>query len=113
HLEATNLNGLVRTVARLLEPEIVQRAITLRLDLTPRPLSVYADRIEIEQVLVNLIQNAIDAVCDAVSARKRIYVQTQKTKDGMAQVTVRDIGRGFSAAAAKRLFEAFFTTKAQ
>jgi two-component system, LuxR family, sensor kinase FixL len=113
HLEATNLNRLVRTVARLLEAEIVEREITLQLDLAPRPLPVYADRIEIEQVLVNLIQNAIDAVREAGSARKRIYVQTRKTKDGMAEVTVRDIGRGFSQAAAKRLFEAFFTTKAQ
>lgn len=110
-LEATNLNGLVRNVARLLEREIVQREITLQLDLAPRPIPVHADRIEIEQVLLNLIQNGIDAVCEAGAARKKIYVQTRKTKDGMAEVTVRDIGRGFSDAAAARLFEAFFTTK--
>ena len=113
HLEATNLNGLVRNVARLLEREIVQREITLQLDLAPRPISVRADRIEIEQVLVNLIQNAIDAVCEASSERKQIHVQTRKTKDAMAEVTVRDIGTGLSDAAAERLFEAFFSTKAQ
>lgn len=113
HLEATNLNGLVRNVARLLEREIVQREITLQLDLAPRPIPVRADRIEIEQVLVNLIQNAIDAVCEAGSERKKIYVQTRKTEDAMAEVTVRDIGTGLSDAAAERLFETFFTTKAQ
>ena len=113
HLEATNLNGLVRNVAGLLEHEIVQREITLRLDLAPRPIPVRADRIGIEQVLVNLIQNAIDAVCEARSERKKIYVQTRKTEDAMAEVTVRDIGTGLSDAAAERLFEAFFTTKAQ
>ena len=113
HLQATNLNGLVRNVARLLEREIVQREITLRLDLAPRPIPVRADRIEIEQVLVNLIQNAIDAVCEAGSERKQIYVQTRKTEDAMAEVTVHDIGTGLSDAAAERLFEAFFTTKAQ
>lgn len=113
HLEATNLNGLVRNVARLLEREIVQREITLRLDLAPRPIPVRADRIEIEQVLVNLIQNAIDAVCEAGSERKQIHVQTRKTEDTMAEVTVHDIGTGLSDAAAARLFEAFFTTKAQ
>jgi PAS domain S-box-containing protein len=113
HLEATNLNGLVRNVARLLEREIVQREITLRLDLAPRPIPVRADRIEIEQVLVNLIQNAIDAVCEAGSERKQIHVQTRKTEDAMAEVTVRDIGTGLSDVAAERLFEAFFTTKAQ
>jgi two-component system sensor kinase FixL len=112
HLEATNLNGLVRNVARLLEREIVQREITLQLDLAPLPIPVRADRIEIEQVLVNLIQNAIDAVCEG-SERKQIYVQTRQTEDAMAEVTVRDIGTGLSDAAAERLFEAFFTTKAQ
>lgn len=112
HLEATNLNGLVRNAAWLLEREIAQRKITLQLDLAPRPIPVRADRIEIEQVLVNLIQNAIDAVCEAGSERKQIHVQTRK-KDAMAEVTVRDIGRGLSSAAADRLFEAFFTTKAQ
>jgi len=111
HLEATNLNGLVRNVARLLEREIVQREITLRLDLAPRPIPVHADRVEIEQVLVNLIQNAIDAVGEAASERKQIHVQTRKTEDAMAEVTVRDIGTGLSDAAAARLFEAFFTTK--
>ena len=113
HLEATNLNGLVRNVARLLEHEIVQREITLRLDLASRPIPVRADRIEIEQVLVNLIQNAIEAVSEAGSERKQIHVQTRKTEDAMAEVTVRDIGTGLSDAAAKRLFEAFFTTKPQ
>lgn len=112
-VELTNLNGLVRKVARLLEREIVRREITLRLDLAPRPIPVRADRIEIEQVLVNLIQNAIDAVCEAGSERKEIHVQTRKTEDAMAEVTVRDFGAGFSHAAAERLFEAFFTTKAQ
>ena len=113
HLEATNLNGLVRNVAHLLEHEIVQREITLQVDLAPRPIPVRADRIEIEQVLVNLIQNAIDAVCEAGIERKHIHVQTRKTEDAMAEVTVHDIGTGLSDAAAERLFEAFFTTKAQ
>jgi PAS domain S-box-containing protein len=112
-VEATNLNGLVRNVVQLLEREIVQREITLQLDLAPRPIPVRAGRIEIEQVLVNLIQNAIDAVCEARSERKQIQVQTRKTADAMAEVTVRDTGPGLSAAAAERLFEAFFTTKAQ
>jgi C4-dicarboxylate-specific signal transduction histidine kinase len=97
----------------LLEREIVQREITLELDLAPRPIPVRADRIEIEQVLVNLIQNAIDAVCEAGSERKQIRVQTRQTEDAMAEVTVRDIGTGLSDAAAERLFETFFTTKAQ
>jgi len=112
-LEVTNLNGLVRKVAGLLEREIARRAITLRLDLASRAIPVRADRIEIEQVLVNLIQNAIDAVCEAGSERREIHVQTRKTDDAMAEVTVRDFGAGFSDPAAECVFEAFVTTKAQ
>jgi signal transduction histidine kinase len=95
-----------------MESEIVQREITLQLHLAPQPIPLHADRIEIEQVLVNLIQNAIDAVCETGSEGKKIYVETRKTEDTMAEVTVRDNGRGLSGAAAERLFEAFFTTKA-
>jgi PAS domain S-box-containing protein len=110
HLEATNLNGLVLNVARLLEREIVQRGITLQLDLAPRPIPVRADRIEIEQVLVNLIQNAIDAIREAPGGRQEIQLQVWAAK-GMAEVAVRDTGTGVSAAAMEHMFDPFFTTK--
>jgi PAS domain S-box-containing protein len=110
HLEATNLNGLVRNVARLLEREIVKREITLQLDLAPRPIPVRADRIEIEQVLVNLMQNAIDAIREAPSDRQEIQLQVWAAK-GMAEVAVRDTGTGVSAAAMEQMFDPFFTTK--
>lgn len=110
HLEATNLNGLVRNVARLLEREIVQREITLQLDLAPRPIPVRADRIEIEQVLVNLMQNAIDAIREAPGDRQEIQLQVWAAK-GMAEVAVRDTGTGVSAAAMEHMFDPFFTTK--
>lgn len=110
HLEATNLNGLVRNVARLLEREIVQREITLQLDLAPRPIPVRADRIEIEQVLVNLMQNAIDAIREAPGDRQEIQLQVWAAK-GMAEVAVHDTGTGASAAAMEHMFDPFFTTK--
>lgn len=113
HLEAINLNGLVRNATRLLEREIAQHKITLRLDLAPRPIPVHADRIEIEQVIVNLIQNAIDAVGEGDRQRKQIHVQTRKAGHAMAEVAVHDTGAGISAAVAARLFEPFFTTKAR
>jgi two-component system, LuxR family, sensor kinase FixL len=62
---------------------------------------------------VNLNQNAIDAVCEAGSERKQIHVQTRRTEDAMAEVTVPNIGTVFSDATAARLFEASSTTKAQ
>ena len=57
-----DLRDLIRSVARLLEPEMRRQQIALQLDPMPFPLPICADAIQIEQVLVNLVQNAVDAV---------------------------------------------------
>jgi len=108
--ERTDLCEIARNVPRLLSREIQREQITLDLDLPQRPLPIYADRIQIEQIIVNLMQNAIDALRDAPSTPREIRLQVRATK-GMAQVAVRDTGIGVSAAAMERIFEPFFTTK--
>ncbi len=108
--EHADLCEIARNVTHLLGREIERERITLRLDLHPRPLPIHADRIQIEQVIVNLLQNAIDALRKARGQRE-IQLQVRATKD-MAEVTVRDTGKGIPAAAAERTFEPFFTTKA-
>jgi C4-dicarboxylate-specific signal transduction histidine kinase len=108
--ERTDLCEIARNVPRLLGREIQREHIALRLDLHPRPLPVYADRIQIEQIIVNLMQNAIDAIREAPSDRREIQLQAWAAK-GMAEVAVRDTGAGVSAAATDRMFEPFFTTK--
>ena len=90
--------------------EIQQGHITLRLDLPSRPLPIYADGIQIEQIIVNLMQNAIDALRDAPTERREVQLQVRATK-GIAEVAVRDSGSGVSAAAEEHMFEPFFTTK--
>jgi len=107
-----NLSEIARNVPRLLGREIEREHITLRLDLPSRRLPVYADRIQIEQIIVNLMQNAIDAIREAAGGRKEIQLEVWAAK-GMAEVALRDTGTGVSAAAAERLFEPFFTTKSQ
>jgi two-component system CheB/CheR fusion protein len=106
----TDLGEIARAVPRLLKHEIEQEQITLRFDVGPHPLPIYADHIQIEQVLVNLVQNAIDAVRDTSRDRKEIQLSAC-TVEGMVEAAVRDTGVGISAAAAARLFEPFFTTK--
>jgi len=110
--EPTDLRDIARNVPRLLGREIEQGHIRLRLDLHRQPLPIYADRIQIEQILVNLIQNAIDAIREAPSDRREIQLQAWAAK-GMAEVAVRDTGSGVSSAATERMFEPFFTTKSQ
>jgi len=109
--EQTDLRDIALQVPLLLGHEIEQAEITLRQDVGSRAVPIRADRIQIEQVVVNLLQNAIDAVRDAGGERKEIELEVG-TQKGMAQLKVRDTGQGISVAA-DRLFEPFFTTKPQ
>jgi two-component system, chemotaxis family, CheB/CheR fusion protein len=109
-LERADLREIARNVPRLLGHEIESERITLRLALGHQPLPILADRIQIEQVVVNLMQNAIDVMREASGDRREIRLEARIVK-GMAEVAVHDSGAGVSAAAAERLFEPFFTTK--
>ncbi|MEO6029950.1 MAG: chemotaxis protein CheB [Candidatus Binatia bacterium] len=111
-LERSDLREIARVVPRLLARELERANVTLELDTPSRPLPILADRIQIEQVVVNLIQNAIDAVRGARGRARKIHLQVAAAK-GHAELAVTDTGSGVSAETAARLFEAFFTTKAQ
>jgi PAS domain S-box-containing protein len=108
--ERVDLNELVRTAAGLLEPEAAMRKITLELDLAPGPLMVMAAPVQIEHVLVNVVQNAIDAIAAGDRTGGRVTVRT--APDGaMGRVSVQDNGPGFGDEDPERLFTRFFSTK--
>lgn len=71
----------------------------------------FAARVQIEQIIVNLLQNAMDAIREAPSGPRQIQLRVSAVK-GMGQVSVHDTGVGLSTMAADRLFEPFFTTEA-
>jgi C4-dicarboxylate-specific signal transduction histidine kinase len=109
-LEPSDLTEIVRNATRWLAREMERERITLRLDLVAQPLPIVADRVQLEQVMVNLLQNAVDAVREAGTERRDIVIHTTQM-DGTAEVSVDDTGIGLPAAAAERLYEPFFTTK--
>jgi two-component system sensor kinase FixL len=109
--EPIDLRELVRHATRWLAREMEQEHVLLRLHLGARTLPVLADRIQIEQVFVNLFQNAVDAIRETGARRGEVEVQAARGADGMAEVVVHDTGGGLAAAAAERLFEPYFTTK--
>lgn len=111
-LEPVDLREIARRVPQLLRRELERIRITLRVDLPARPLRVDADRIQIEQVLVNLIQNAMDSIQEADRPERLIELRGRSV-NGMAAISVRDTGIGIPDVAAERIFEAFFTTKAR
>jgi two-component system, LuxR family, sensor kinase FixL len=109
--EPMDLSKVVRNALQWFVREMEQAQITLRLELASKELRVYADRIQIEQVLVNLLQNAIDAIRDADKESREIRIRTSRIEGGMAEVAIDDTGAGFRAGVAERLYEPFFTTK--
>ncbi|MCI0586289.1 MAG: PAS domain-containing protein [Planctomycetes bacterium] len=109
--EVADLREILERGTRLMAGEARRHDTQLRLRTGPRPLPVRVDPIQIEQVVVNLLQNAIDAVAEAGRKRREIELRTSVRREGMVEVEVRDTGSGFSQAVAERIFDLFFTTK--
>lgn len=98
----------VRNVEALLRPEAERAGITLAIDLDARPMPVRGDQVEIEQIVFNLVRNAMDAV--AAAANRRVTV-TGRCEDAFAVIEVCDNGPGVPADLRARLFEPFVTGK--
>lgn len=109
-VERLNLNDLVRDVARLLNSELVARNVELELRLSPGQPHVRAGRVEIQQVLLNLMVNAMDAMRDLSSERRLLTVETSVNPE-RAVVRVSDTGPGIEEAILPSIFRPFFTTK--
>ncbi|MBP6629660.1 MAG: hybrid sensor histidine kinase/response regulator [Kofleriaceae bacterium] len=104
-----DLGALVRDAASLLRDLGVVKRVQLRLDLPGRPVPVRIDRGELEQVLVNLVKNAVDAIAD--TRRGGEVVVAVVARGDRATLSVRDDGPGIPAERLPQIFEPFFTTK--
>ncbi|HEU0201525.1 MAG TPA: PAS domain S-box protein [Burkholderiaceae bacterium] len=105
------LSYLVQEVLRLVQPEARQSAVEIHTELADDLPPVQADNIQIQQVLLNLIRNAVDAINGADVRRREVRIATRAAGDGMVEVCIEDSGPGFDEETAARLFEPFFTTK--
>lgn len=110
-LQRCDANDVVRDAVRLIEPELTQRAIRLDLALAPEPLPVEVDRVQVEQVVLNLLQNALDAIAASGGGTRDLAIVSTPCGDQRVAVSVRDSGVGLPAAAAEAIFAPFYTTK--
>jgi PAS domain S-box-containing protein len=113
--EPCDLAGVIREVHPLVRPELGRHGITLEMSLATDVPAVMGDRIQLQQVLLNLLMNAAEAVREVPPQRRRLVVRStvEDRDDGpWAVVAVEDAGVGFGEDEAARLFEAFYTTKA-
>ena len=108
-----DLNEILKNSLKLVESERSRREVTLELTLADQLPPIQADPVQIEQVLLNLIQNAMDAVDGREAGHRKIFVLTTLEPENKIGVLVKDTGPGLSPEAREHLFEPFFTTKTE
>jgi len=108
--ETMDLNAATREVLALCASELQRNRVQWQADLAGEALNVAGDRVQLQQVVLNLVLNAVEAM-GTVEGRPRLLVVKSGREGGLARVSVQDTGTGFAAADAERLFDAFYTTK--
>jgi PAS domain S-box-containing protein len=107
---AADLNALVRESVELVAVQTRQHRAQIKVELADSPLPVQADTVAIEQVLVNLLRNALESMSEQPPAERSVLVRTRSTPEGQ-EVAVQDAGTGIDEASLDRLFTPFFTSK--
>ncbi|MCK6485150.1 MAG: PAS domain S-box protein [Phycisphaerae bacterium] len=106
-----NINELVREVASFITPEVLRLGVTLKLTPAEDLPIVSADPIQIQQVMLNLMRNAVEAVAQERPERRHVAVATRLAEGDCVRVEVRDTGAGLPEGHEGRVFDAFHTTK--
>ena len=109
--ERVDLNELVNQTITLLRSEMIGRRIVVETDLADDLPAMTGDPVQLQQVLLNLVMNAMDAMASTPVARRLVTISTRATPAGTIEVLVRDRGPGIKSVQGSRLFEPFYTTK--
>ncbi len=111
NMEPLDMNDLLLNVARLIAHESQRRGVTVAHDLASRLPVIHGDRAQLEQIVLNLILNAMDAVKGSPPAARRLALRSVHKDSGWIEVAVEDNGHGIPAERLARVFDSFFTTK--
>ncbi len=109
--ERVNLNDLVMKVVQMVKPNAMLHSCEFGTFLDPGLPAVEGDPVQLQQVLLNLVINAFDAMRDTPVRSRKVAIATERNGDGTIRISVRDYGVGISEEARERLFDQFFTTK--
>ena len=108
---SVDMSELVGQVARLVAGDAVLRGVMIRLELAPDLPPVAADRVQLQQVIMNLILNGLDAMRDSAMGSRILLLRTARGGEGSVAVTVQDSGAGIASTELDQVFDAFYTTK--
>jgi len=106
-----NVNDIIKEVATLTGSEVYRHQVALILQLEGDIPLVQGDRVQLQQVMINLVMNAIEAIAAAGDGRRGLAIGSGRDKAGYVLVTVRDTGTGLAPEQLDHLFDAFYTTK--
>jgi PAS domain S-box-containing protein len=109
--ESVDLNEATREVIALTSSELQRNRVILRAELTEDLPPVTGDRVQLQQVILNLLRNASDAMSGVDDRPRHLVIRTERDNGDCVRLAVQDAGLGFESAAVDKLFEAFYTTK--
>ena len=108
---ALGVNDAIKEVIALVQGELTSHLVSLQLELAPTLPTIMADRVHLQQVVINLVMNGIEAMQSVTDRPRQLVIQSSQEESQQVHVSVTDCGVGISTENAGRLFEAFFTTK--
>jgi len=111
-IEPVNLNEVVEEVIALSLSGLQRNQIILRTELAEDLPLVMGDRVQLQQVVLNLLRNGSDAMRTVEDRPRQLLVRTEREEEHRARLSVKDAGIGFEPQSAEKLFESFYTTKA-
>src|SRR6478672_2631727 len=110
HCDDVDLNEVIRDVVNLMRSDVINRNVTLDTDLAQKLPAITGDRVQLQQVLLNLALNGCEALGDYNSSERRLLIASQR-ENGAVRVSVSDSGSGIPGEKMEQVFERFFTTK--
>ena len=108
-----SVNEVILEVLKLVRSELVNQNFTVQTQLSPDLPIVHADGVQLQQVLLNLVMNACEAMAGAEIRTRELTLRTSRCLDGSAQVSVADCGPGIPPEELEQIFDSFYTTKPQ
>jgi len=106
-----DINLVVKEAVALVQRELARHRVSLRTELASAPPRIFGDRVQLQQVIINLLMNGIEAMEPVTDRPRELVVRSSQDETGQVLLSVKDCGIGISADNANRMFNAFFTTK--
>lgn len=108
-----DINHIIQEVVALTQDEAIGKGVALRLELAEGVLPVLGDRVQLQQVILNLVMNGVEAMTSVTDRPRELFISSGEHESDKVLIGVRDSGEGIDQQALEKIFDAFYTTKSQ